>query len=241
MKQIRVTVWNEYGDAQKVPAVTNVYPHGIHTAIADFLNKDPDIKAGTAVLDDAEHGLPEAVLNATDVLLWWGHCYHNKVEDRIARNVISHVQRGMGIIFLHSAHMSKPFMQLLGTSGSLCWREAGEKTRIWTCAPGHPITAGIPEQFALEHEEMYGEPFGIPEPEKTVFISWFQGGNVFRSGITYQREYGKIFYFQPGHETNPSYYNEYVQKIIINAVKWAKPDIRLDSLSCPNVQPLEKL
>jgi trehalose utilization protein len=147
----------------------------------------------------------------------------------------------MGIIFLHSAHKSKPFMQLLGTSGSLCWREANEKCRVWTASPAHPIAAGIPEQFVLEREEMYGEPFGIPQPLQTVFISWFAGGNVFRSGVTFQRDYGRIFYFQPGHETHPSYHNENVQKIIVNAVKWANPIVRVSSLECPEVQPLEKL
>ena len=239
--KIKATVWNEYGEIQKKPEVANVYPNGIHTVIADFLNKDPDIQAKTAVLDDADHGLSESVLNETDVLLWWGHAYHDKVEDRIVKNVIDHVQRGMGVIFLHSAHKSKPFMQLLGTSGSLSWREAEEKTRVWTSAPEHPIAAGIPEQFVLEHEEMYGEPFGIPEPLKTVFISWFQGGNVFRSGVTFTREYGRIFYFQPGHETNPSYHNEYVQRIITNAVKWAKPVIKVDALSCQKAEALEAL
>ena len=240
-KHITVTVWNEYSDFQKESAVAGIYPQGLHAAIADFLNKDQNIQAHTAVLADAEQGLPEAVLAATDVLIWWGHSMHDKVEDHIAARVIDHVQRGMGIIFLHSAHKSKPFMRLLGTSGSLSWREANERTRVWTTAPEHPIAAGIPEQFVIEHEEMYGEPFGIPEPQKTVFISWFQGGNVFRSGVTFQREYGKVFYFQPGHETYPIYHHEIVQKIITNAVKWAKPDIRVGALACPNVQPLEKL
>jgi trehalose utilization protein len=241
-KQINVTVWNEYGCDQKEAAVTNVYPDGFHVTIADFLNKEPDIKAKTAVLEEAEHGLTWEVLDNTDVLLWWGHCHHADVEDGIVNRVINHVQRGMGIIFLHSAHLSKPFTRLLGTSGALSWREAQERTRIWTASPSHPIAQGIPVQFALDREEMYGEPFGIPQPLQTVFISWYQGGNVFRSGVTFQRDNGRIFYFQPGHETHPSYHNEYVQKIIINAVRWANPIIKVKSIDCPNeVPPLEKL
>ncbi|MDR2536077.1 MAG: ThuA domain-containing protein [Treponema sp.] len=238
---IKVTVWNEYGDAQKAPAVTRVYPQGLHETIAGFLNKDPEIEAQTAVLEDREQGLSEAVLDNTDVLIWWGHVYHDKVEDKTAQQVIDRVHRGMGIIFLHSAHKSKPFMSLLGASGRLCWREANEKTRVWTAAPGHPIAAGIPENFVIDHEEMYGEPFGIPQPQCTVFISWFQGGNVFRSGVTFQKEYGRAFYFQPGHETNPTYHHEIVQRVIVNAVKWAKPVIKVGPLNCPNVQSLEKL
>ena len=240
MKKINVTVWNEYGEDQSTPAVTNVYPRGMHITIAEFLNQNEGISAKTAILSESEHGLTEAVLDHTDVLIWWGHLHHGKVEDHIADRVVDHVRRGMGIIFLHSAHQAKPMMRLLGTSGSLCWREASERNRIWTCVPAHPIAEGIPEHFVLEQEEMYGEPFGIPEPLQTIFISWFQGGNVFRSGLTFQRENGRIFYFQPGHETYPAYHNEYVQRVITNAVKWASPVIRA-SLNCPNVQPLENI
>jgi trehalose utilization protein len=240
-QNITVTVWNEYGEAQRAPGVTSVYPQGLHETIAEFLNKEPGMCAKTAVLADSEHGLSEAALDSTDVLIWWGHVYHDKVEDTIVRRVVDRVLRGMGILFLHSAHKSKPFMELLGASGRLSWREANEKTRIWTAAPGHPIAGGIPENFVLDHEEMYGEPFGIPEPQHTVFISWFQGGNVFRSGVTFQKEYGKVFYFQPGHETNPTYHHKIVQRIIINAVKWAKPVVKTGPLDCPRAEPLEKL
>ncbi|MDR3019370.1 MAG: ThuA domain-containing protein [Treponema sp.] len=241
MSKIKVTVWNEYGDDQKDGIIAEVYPKGMHTTIADFLNKDGNIQAQVSALADPEQGLSDALLDDTDVLIWWGHTHHEQVQDHIAKRVIERVQRGMGIIFLHSAHKAKPFMGLLGTSGYLCWREAGERERIWTVTPAHPIAQGIPEQFVLEKEEMYGEPFGIPEPLHTVFIGWFQGGNVFRSGVTFMREYGKIFYFQPGHETYPIYHHEMIQKIITNAVKWAKPEIKAASLDCPSAPLLESL
>jgi trehalose utilization protein len=240
--RIRVTVWNEYGDAQKVPAVTSVYPQGLHETIAAFLNQDKDIIAKTALLSDAGQGLSEEILSSTDVLIYWGHIYHDQVEDCVAWRVVEHIQQGMGAIFLHSAHKSKPFMRLLGTSGSLSWREANERTRIWAASPAHPIAEGVPLNFVIDHEEMYSEPFGIPEPQKTVFISWFQGGNVFRSGVTFLRDNGRIFYFQPGHETNPTYHHGTVQRIITNAVKWAKPVRRTGPLICPNdKEPLEKI
>ena len=238
---IKVTVWNEYKDKQKRPEIASIYPEGLHNTIAAFLNQDPAIKAGVSIISDAEQGLSEQLLDNTDVLLWWGHSYHAEVEDEYVKRVTDRVQRGMGIIFLHSAHESKPFKSLMGTSGHLCWREADEKCRVWTVSPTHPIAEGIPNQFLIEKEEMYGEPFGIPEPDCTVFISWFEGGNVFRSGLCYQRQYGKVFYFQPGHETYPSYHNSHVQRVITNAVKWAKPVIRVDSLKCPNVEALEKI
>jgi trehalose utilization protein len=237
-KTIRVTVWNEYAGEQQVKAVTDIYPRGLHVTIAEFLNKEPGISAKTSIITDDEQGLTEAVLDNTDVMIWWGHMLHDKVEDRFVQRVIERVQGGMGIVFLHSAHKSKPFMRLLGTTGRLCWRD-GDKERLWTAAPAHPIAAGVPESFTLDCEEMYGEPFGIPEPQTTVFIGWFSGGNVFRSGVTFQRDGGRIFYFQPGHESNPTYHNEHVQKIITNAVKWANPVTRIDFQNCPMVKPVE--
>jgi trehalose utilization protein len=239
--KIRVTVWNEYMDEQKGPEVASIYPEGMHQTIANFLNKDEEISAGVSIITDTEQGLSEQILGNTDVLIWWGHCHHGEVQDHLARRVVNHVQRGMGIIFLHSGHQSKPFTGLLGSSGRLGWREANEKSRVWTVSPAHPIAKDVPQQFLLEREEMYSEPFGIPEPDTTVFISWFEGGNVFRSGVTFHREYGKIFYFQCGHETFPIYHNANVQKVITNAVKWAKPETRVNSLDCPQMAALEKI
>ena len=240
-EKIKVLVWNEYSSEQKKPEVTSVYPEGIHKTITSFLNKDSEISAKVSLMTDAEQGLALELLDDTDVMIWWGHILHDDVEDKHVKRVVESVQNGMGIIFLHSAHKAKPFMGLLGTSCNLGWREANERSRVWTAAPSHPIAEGIPQQFLLEQEEMYSEPFGIPEPDATVFISWFEGGNVFRSGVTFQREYGKIFYFQPGHETNPSYHNSHIQKVITNAVKWAKPAKRVNQRDCPNLEALEKI
>jgi trehalose utilization protein len=159
---------------------------------------------------------------------------HQAIPDSLAFKIVKRVQAGMGFIPLHSAHQSKPFTYLMGTSGSLSWRE-GDFCRIWTVAPAHPIARGIPEAVELCEEEMYGEPFDIPTPEETIFISWYGGGEVFRSGCTWKRGYGKIFYFQPGHETSPSYHNPYVLKIIENAVYWTAPTVWRKDFSCPNI------
>ncbi|UUX33902.1 ThuA domain-containing protein [Fundicoccus culcitae] len=218
---IRVTVWNEFRHETTDAEVKAVYPEGIHQQIASFLSEDFEVK--TATLDEAEHGLTEEVLNATDVLIWWGHMAHDEVADEIVDRVQQRVLAGMGLIVLHSGHFSKIFQRLMGTSCNLKWREDGKHTRLWNVNPSHPIAAGVGEYFEIEQEEMYGEHFDIPAPDELVFVSWFPGGEVFRSGCTFRRGQGKIFYFQPGHETYPTYYQPMVQKVIRNAIHWANP------------------
>jgi trehalose utilization protein len=240
---INVTVWNENVHEKKHKLVQEIYPKGIHTAIADglkSLDSGKELSVTTATLDQPEHGLTEEVLNKTDVLLWWGHCAHGEVQDAIVDRVQARVLQGMGLIVLHSGHFSKIFKRLMGTPCALKWREAGERERLWVINPGHPIAEGIGECIELENTEMYGEPFSIPEPEEQVFISWFEGGEVFRSGNCWHRGNGKIFYFRPGHETYPIYHNETIQRVIYNAVKWAKPQGWWKDISkAPNV-PTEK-
>jgi len=237
---IRVTVWNEFRHEKENAAVQKIYPDGIHAAIAGALSKQPDLRVRAAWLDQPEHGLDEASLADTDVLIWWGHRAHDEVQDAVVTRVHHRVLEGMGLIVLHSGHFSKIFRRLMGTHCSLKWREAAEKERLWNIEPGHPITAGIGEYFELPNTEMYGERFDIPAPDKLIFISWFQGGEVFRSGCCWERGHGRIFYFRPGHETYPIYYNPNVQRVLVNAARWAKPRI-IQEHACPNVQPLEPL
>ncbi len=217
---IRVTVWNEYRHERSDDIVRSIYPAGIHTTIADALRTD-EVEVRTATLDEPEHGLTEAVLADTDVLVWWGHVAHDEVADAVVDRVHARVLDGMGLIVLHSGHFSRIFRRLMGTSCDLKWREANERERIWVVDPGHPIAAGLGESFVIDHEEMYGEHFDVPAPDRLVFISWFQGGEVFRSGCCYQRGRGRIFYFRPGHETYPTYHHPDVQRVIANAAHWA--------------------
>jgi len=237
---IKVTVWNEYIHEKKDEEVARVYPEGIHGAIASFLNEQPDIKARAVTMDMPEHGLDEDVLNDTDVLIWWAHIAHDQVSDEIVDKVYDRVMNGMGLIVLHSAHFSKIFKKLMGSTCNLKWREAGEKERIWVVEPGHPIAEGLPEYIEIPHTEMYGERFDIPQPDELVFISWFSGGEVFRSGCCYNRGKGKVFYFRPGHETFPIYYQPEVQTVICNAVRWAAP-INGPKPVFGNVKPIEKI
>ena len=243
-KPLRVTVWGENVHEHKNKTVASIYPDGMHSTIAAALGADADITTRTATLQEPEHGLTEEVLAETDVLTWWGHCAHGDVDDAIVDRVQHHVLQGMGLLVLHSGHFAKIFKRLLGTSCALKWREAGETERLWICNPGHPIVQGIDAPdgyFEIEQTEMYGEPFGIPTPDEQIFISWFQGGEVFRSGCTWKRGNGKIFYFRPGHETYPIYHNETVQQILRNAAKWAAPEgVRwTDVRKAPNV-PVDK-
>jgi trehalose utilization protein len=221
---IRVTVWNEYRHELNAnhPAST-IYPQGIHSAIAEGLSGEPGLEVRTATLDEPEHGLTDEVLATTDVLTWWGHMAHGEVRDEVVARVQARVLDGMGLIVLHSGHFSKIFKRLMGTSCDLKWREANDHERIWVVEPGHPIAAGLGERIELGEEEMYGERFDIPAPETLVFVSWFSGGEIFRSGCCYTRGRGKIFYFRPGHESYPTYFNAEVRRVIANAVRWAAP------------------
>ncbi|WP_113928870.1 ThuA domain-containing protein [Bacillus sp. P14.5] len=237
---IKVTIWNENRHEQTNPDVKEIYPDGIHNAIAGFLKEDFEVT--TATLDEPEHGLTEEVLNNTDVLIWWGHLAHDDVQDEIVERVRNRVLDGMGFIPLHSAHGSKIFHVLMGTrTGELKWREADDTERLWVVDESHPIVDGLPDMIEIEKEEMYGERFGIPQPEELIFISWFSGGEVFRSGCTYKRGKGKIFYFRPGHETYPTYYQKEIQQVIHNAVKWAAPNQRSPKIHLGNVEPLEAI
>ncbi|BFI99606.1 ThuA domain-containing protein [Priestia megaterium] len=236
---INVTVWNENRHEQKNPVVREIYPEGIHGAIASFL-EEGGFRTHTATLDEVEHGLTEEVLNQTDVLVWWGHLAHDEVKDEIVEKVKQRVLDGMGLIVLHSGHFSKIFKTLMGTSCDLKWREADEKERLWVVEPSHPIVEGIGEFIELEREEMYGEHFDIPAPDELIFTSWFEGGEIFRSGCAYKRGNGKVFYFRPGHETYPTYHNKDIQRVIMNAIKWAKPAERKSPVY-GNAQPLESI
>ncbi|MGN0587443.1 MAG: ThuA domain-containing protein [Oscillospiraceae bacterium] len=227
-KMIRVTVWNEFVHEREYEGIRAVYPDGIHGCIAEFLGRNEDIIVTAATLDMDNQGLSEELLRNTDVLIWWSHARQDDITDENVRLVARHVHSGMGLIALHSAHFSKIMKSLLGTTMTLKWRD-NDREKLWCVSPAHPIAAGVPQCVDIPHEEMYGEFFDIPKPDDVVFMGWFGGGEVFRSGCTFTRGYGKIFYFQPGHEEFPIYHMPEIQKIITNAVRWAKPSVRLDS------------
>ena len=73
-----------------------------------------------------------------------------------------------------------------------------------------------------------------------MLVSWFAGGEVFRSGCCFNRGHGRIFYFRPGHETYPTYYDENVIRVITNAVRWCAPTAGAVVRMFGNRKPLER-
>jgi trehalose utilization protein len=236
---INVTIWNEYIHEVQEPAIAAVYPTGIHGALAEGLAGLGDFNLRTATLGEPSHGLTDEVLESTDVMIWWGHAGHHLVDNEIVNKVQQQVLGGMGLIVLHSGHFSKIFKRLMGTNCSLTWREADEKERLWVIEPAHPIMAGIPPYFELEAEEMYGERFDVPTPDKLLMVSWFQGGEVFRSCATWQRGHGQVVYLRPGHEEYPTYRNENILRIIANACRWSARTVNISTVNAPNVEAIE--
>lgn len=232
---IKVTIWNEYIEELEYENVAKVYPQGIHGCLQEFLSKNEDMQVRCVTLSMPEQGLSEEILSDTDVLIWWGHVAHERVTEENAERVKRHVLNGMGFIPLHSSHYCKVLKKLLGTTLSLRWKH-GEKEKLICVNPSHPIAKGITEPVFLEQEEMYGEYFDIPKPDDVVFLGWFSNEEVFRSGCTFTRGWGKIFYFQPGHEEYPIYCHPQIQQIIMNAVRWAVPvNRRSDDYDCEKV------
>lgn len=217
--------------SQSAEKMKEVYPEGLGKTLENYFNEKEDISVKLVTLDMPGCGITDDILESTDVLMWWSHIAQQAVPDELAEKIHQRVLQGMGFISLHSAHLCKPLKLLLGTSCTLRWRE-GDFERVWTTSPAHPIARGIPQMFELDSEEMYGEFFDVPKPDDVIFTGWFRGGEVFRSGCTWTRGYGKIFYFQPGHETNPTYRNPYILKILDNAVHWAAPDMIRENPDC---------
>ncbi len=245
MEGLKLTIYNEFVHEQKNDFVKKLYPKGMHEAIAEYMRKEPGFHVKTATLEMPDHGLAEEVLDSTDVLMWWGHIAHDKVRDEIVDRVHARVLDGMGLVVMHSGHFSKIFKRLMGTSCGLCWREAAERERLWVVNPNHPITQGIGPYIELPNTEMYGEHFDIPDPDELLFISWFEGGEVFRSGAVWHRGKGKIFYFSPGHETFPIFHNTEVLRVLANGVRWTKFSGNTETKgtgSCVQIkEPLEAL
>ncbi len=236
---IHVTVWNENRTKPSTEKMYEVYPEGIHGMLKEIFER-AGFEVRVALLDEAQSGLGKDVLEWTDVLVYWSHIAQEELPDCVAESIVNRVNQGMGFIPLHSAHRCKPFVRLMGTTCSLRWRESFDREILWGIQPSHPILEGVGEYITLQPEEMYGEYFDIPKPDETVLLGWFSGGEVFRSGVCYRRGSGKIFYFQPGHETYPTYKNEEIQKILANAVRWAAPASMKESVhECRKTEPVQ--
>ena len=222
----RVLVWGENYHEKHDPTTQQVYPDSMHGTIARGLRAHlgGGATVETATMDEPEHGLTEERLAQTDVLFWWGHAKHDDVALEVVERVQRHVLSGMGLVVLHSAHFSRIFIRLMGTTCSLRWRASDDREVIWTVASTHPIAEGVPQPIVLPAQEMYGEEFDVPVPNELVFISNFSGGEVFRSGMTFIRGRGRIFYFSPGDQGYPVYHDQSIQRVLANAARWAHQD-----------------
>ena len=222
---MRILVFNENHHELTRPEIAERYPLGIHGTLAAALRErfGADAEIAVATQDQPGYGLGPEALDQTDVLVWWSHVLHDEMDDDTVHRLRARVLAGMGLVVLHSGAGSKLFTGLMGTTCDRRWRHGDDRQLVWTVKPGHPIAAGVPNPLVIEHDEMYGEPFDLPEPDELVFISWFSGGEVLRSGACYHRGAGRIFYFSPGDQECPVYHQPEVLHVIANAVRWAAP------------------
>ena len=212
---INILVWYEGRHSE------DVYPLRIHGTLAGTLREQPDMQVWIAELDNWEQGITEATLAAMDVLVWWGHKRHAEVSDETVQRITERVREGMGFLPIHSSHYSRPFGALMGTEcGVGDWREEGEPEHLTTLLPEHPIAQGLPAEWDIPETEMYAEPFAVPEPEEVVFHSRWDRGEEFRSGCTWTRGEGRIFYWRPGHESYRIFDQPHFQRVLVNGVRW---------------------
>jgi trehalose utilization protein len=226
--KIRVLAWSERSE----PA--DVYPRGINGQFAEFLKSEKDIVVKTANITDPEQGLSEEALAAADVVIWFGHKMHARVTDENVDRVLRHIRtRGMGFMPIHSSHYSKPFQKLMvriaeekgvhldDTPGK--WakvRNEGAAETIQVIAPRHPIAHGITE-FTIPKTETYWNPFVVPPPDTKIFAGRSDNGMQDGSdGLLWRYGKGQVFYFRPGHETYPIYFQPEVQRVLKNAVRF---------------------
>ena len=183
---IRAVVWNEFvHERENAGGPRRSTPTASTPPSPPAWPRATGIAPETATLDEPEHGLPQARLDATDVLLWWGHKAHGAVADAVVDRVVARVHQGMGLIVLHSGHFSKPFIRLMGTPCSLRWREAGERERLWVDQPLAPDPRRPRRpRSSCRARRCTASRSWCPSRWRRVLISWFEGGEVFRSGLT---------------------------------------------------------
>ena len=213
---IRVRIWCE-GTAPK-----SVYPRDIDGALGDFLGKRKDLVVSRARLDDADVGLSDGALDATDALIWWGRLRHADLPDSRARAIAARVRAGkLGFIALHASCLSKPFVELMGGPCELGgFREDGRPERVEIKDRDHPIARGV-APFTIPRTSMFAEPFKVPKPDSIVMMSTFDRGETFRSGMTWTVQKGRVAYFRPGHDGFPVFFHPSVRQVIANSVAWS--------------------
>ncbi len=214
--KVRVLLWSEQTEPREL------YPTGISGALAEHLNQQKGFEAKTAQLTDAESGLPEAALAQTDVLVWFGHKKHGEVPDEIVDRVVKHIrERGMGFVGLHSTHFSKVLKKALGATGAWSsYKKLGQPEQMWVVSPKHPIAKGVTD-FAIPKEEIYTEPFEVPEPEAVIVEGTWPSGHRNREVMVWTLDKGRFVYIRAGHEEYPIYFMPPMQTLVRNSILWA--------------------
>jgi trehalose utilization protein len=100
------------------------------------------------------------------------------------------------------------------------YRDDGKPSELITLLPRHPIARGLPAKLSITQTEMYDEPFHVPPPDEVVFEERWAAGERFRSGSVWRLGKGRVFYFRPGHEQYPVYFDPHMLQILENAVRW---------------------
>lgn len=227
---MRILIYNEGRDERNKPEVLTIYPKEIGGALSHIVSQIPN----SEIIDilsmyNVKEKLTNNLLESVDLLLYWSHGGNSQFPDELAKLIQDHVLRGMGFVVLHSAIGSKPFKALMGTTCSIHYRH-DDFERMTCCNPLHPIAAGLPLHIELDKEESYGEYIDVPKPDDIIYLGWFDSGEVCRSVMTWTRGYGKVVFIQPGHETNSSYHNPYIQKLIVNSCIWASRSFFFEEL-----------
>ena len=219
---ICVTVWCDGSDELRHAEIPQLYPGGIARYTAEYLREDTALEVRISAFQDAAYGLGDDLLQETDVLVMYSHFFNDQLpQDRLDAVCRRVREQGMGLVLLHSALWMNLTRQLVGPCGYAAYREIGEKERVWTVLPDHPIASGMPVSFEFQHSEMYQESAGFPRPDDVIFLSWYEGGEASRAGVTWTRGKGRIFYFSPGHAMYDVMQSAHYHQVVRNGVRWA--------------------
>lgn len=78
-------------------AIKEAYPLGLGGTLKDYISQMDDVSVTLVTLDMPEFGLPDELLEKTDVLVWWAHVGHDAVPDELAHKIQERVLRGMDL------------------------------------------------------------------------------------------------------------------------------------------------
>lgn len=174
---IHVLVWDEQQPEQK-QAYGDKF---LGETIAAHLSTLPGLTVTSVALSSDEQGLDEQTLDRTDVLIMWAHKRSRDLDDARVERVVSRVQAGrLGLVALHSAHWTKPFVRLMqerAKSDALGQIPAAERaTAHWTYLDTNPLYQGVKPDTPLSPAlEKTDDGWRLTLP-RCVFPAWRADG-----------------------------------------------------------------